>query len=74
MIFNSSVEARIGDIVCAQIIEGDSARTMNRLYQPPNLVAAGFEPAAIRPEIVYDDRVSVAGVMTDLLRRRASHD
>ena len=71
LIIDQSLEARDGDIVCAQIEVGLGARTVFRLYQRPNLIGASFDPSAIRPEIVDGSRVRIVGPMTDLLRHRA---
>jgi AcrR family transcriptional regulator len=70
MIIDAAEAAKDGDVVCAEIEAGVSARTVFRLYQTPNLVAASFDPAAVRPELVDGVRVRIAGVMTDLIRRR----
>lgn len=59
-----------GDIVCAEIHDRGSQRTVFRLYEKPYLVAASFDPA-LRPPIVVDDRnVIVRGVVTERLAKR----
>jgi hypothetical protein len=70
VIIDRAATPKAGDLVAAQVIDGTDVRTIYRLYQPPNLVAAGFDPASVRPELVDGERVSIAGVMTDLLRKR----
>lgn len=70
IIIDQSVEPRSGDVVCAQIEEGLRAKTVFRIYQPPNLVGAAFDPSAVRAEAVDGERVRIAGVMTELLRHR----
>ncbi|MGH6822027.1 MAG: S24 family peptidase [Methylocella sp.] len=72
VIIDQSVVPKNGDIVCAQVEDGLGAKTLFRVYQMPNLVGAGFDPSAVRPETVDGERVRVVGVMTELLRRRAS--
>lgn len=70
LIIDQSVEARDGDIVCAQQEVGLGARTLFRLWQYPNLVAASFDPTAEKPLQVDGRHVYIVGVMTDLIRRR----
>ncbi|RAI22424.1 Peptidase S24-like [Rhodoblastus acidophilus] len=72
VVIDKDVQARDGDIVCAQIENGNGPRTVFRMFQMPNLVGASFDPQAIRPEPVDGLRVRVIGVVTDLLRQRAA--
>jgi hypothetical protein len=71
LIFDAGVEPRSGDVVRAQI-EDDfgGAKTVVRLYQPPNLIGAHADPSSVAIETVDNERVRIAGVMTDLMRRR----
>jgi hypothetical protein len=72
VVIDKDVQARDGDIVCAQIENGSGPRTVFRMFQMPNLVGASFDPQAVRPEPIDGRRVRVVGVVTDLLRQRAS--
>jgi hypothetical protein len=71
LIFDAGVEPRSGDVVRAQI-EDDfgGAKTVVRLYQPPNLIGAHADPSSVPIETVDNERVRIAGVLTDLVRRR----
>lgn len=71
LIIDQSVEARTGDIVCAQIRDGHEVKTVFRLYQMPNLVPASFEPSATRVVAVNGETVRISGVMTFLIRHRS---
>lgn len=70
LIVDMAATPRAGDVVCAQIEQGVGARTVFRVYQPPMLVAAGVDPLAARPDLIDGERVRIAGVVTDALRRR----
>lgn len=59
-----------GDIVCAEIHDRGSRRTVFRLYEKPYLVAASFDPALRTPIVVDDRNVIVRGVVTERLSRR----
>jgi hypothetical protein len=70
-VIDMAVPPRDGDVVIAQIEQGTGARTVFRIFKAPNLIGATFDPTAIRPEPVDGERVRIAGVMTELVRRRA---
>lgn len=71
LIIDMAATPHQGDIVCVQVESGHSAKTIFRIFQPPHLlVGAAFDPGAVRPEIIDGVRVRIAGVMTELLRRR----
>lgn len=70
MIIDMVETPRAGEVVCAQIEQGLGAVTVFRVYRPPYLVAAAYDPTAYPPEIVDGERVRIAGVMTDMLRGR----
>jgi lambda repressor-like predicted transcriptional regulator len=61
---------RSGDIVCAQIETQFGATTVFRVYQMPYLVGASPDPFAVLPDTVNGTSRRIAGVMTDLIRRR----
>jgi transcriptional regulator with XRE-family HTH domain len=62
------------DIVCAQVYQWNAgkAETIWRLFDPPYLIAACFDPALAeqlqRPLLVDNDRVLIKGVVTSCLR------
>ncbi|OKO67547.1 hypothetical protein AC629_42660 [Bradyrhizobium sp. NAS80.1] len=62
--------ARAGDIVCAEINDQGTRRTVFRLYEKPYLVAATFEARSWMPIVVDDRNVIVRGVVTDRLAGR----
>jgi SOS-response transcriptional repressor LexA len=62
--------ARAGDVVCAEIHEMGTRRTVFRLYEKPYLVAASFEPRLWMPIVVDDRNVVIRGVVTDSLAGR----
>jgi SOS-response transcriptional repressor LexA len=62
--------ARAGDIVCAEIHEQGTRRTVFRLYQKPYLVPATFAAGSWMPIVVDDRNVIVRGVVTDRLAGR----
>ena len=70
LIVDESLQPQPGDVVTAQIEHGLGARTIFRLWQPPMLLGAATDPAAVKPEIVDGDRVRITGVMVALLRTR----
>lgn len=71
LIIDMAATPRQGDVVCVQVETGAGAKTIFRIFQPPHLlVGASLDPNAVRPELVDGLRVRVAGVMTELLRRR----
>jgi hypothetical protein len=57
--------ARAGDAVCAQVYDWRSgtAETVMRIYEPPYLVAATYDPSLRKPLVVDDDRVIIKGVI-----------
>lgn len=61
---------RAGDIVCADIHDQGSRRTVFRLYEKPYLVAATFEAKSWMPIVVDDRNVIVRGVVTDRVAGR----
>ena len=61
---------RAGDIVCAEIHDRGSKRTVFRIYEKPYLVAATYEATHRAPIVVDDRNVIVRGVVTDRLSRR----
>jgi SOS-response transcriptional repressor LexA len=71
LIVDMSLAPRDGDVVVAQQEIGAGARTLIRLWQQPNLVAAALDPTAARPLAVDGETIRIAGVMTDLLRCRS---
>lgn len=56
---------RAGEPVCAQVYNwrGGSAETVMRLFEPPYLIAATFDPTLRKPLLVDDDRVVIKGVI-----------
>lgn len=71
LVADHSATAAPNDIVLAKVNDGQSIRTVFRLYQPPMLVGAAADPTAVRPEIVDGARVSILGVVVNLLRSRS---
>lgn len=59
-----------GDIVCAEIHDRGSRRTVFRLFEKPYLVAASFDPTHRQPIVVDDRNVIVRGVVTERLAKR----
>lgn len=59
-----------GDVVLAQIVDlmTGAAETVMRLYQAPFLTTHSMRLGPGRPEHVDEDRVSIAGVRTGLIR------
>lgn len=61
-----------GDVVCAQVYDWAAARaeTVFRLFQPPYLVAACFDPKLMRPLVVDGAKVAIRGVVVTTIRGR----
>lgn len=58
------------DAVCAQVLDYQrgTAETVWRIYDPPFLVGAGLDRVAYKPLLVDNERVKVAGVITESYR------
>ena len=65
------IEARAGDVVCAQIYDAQraTAHTIIRIYEPPYLIAMSNDPAYRKPELVDEDRVVIKGLIVASFRR-----
>lgn len=70
LIMDADVMPRDGDVVLAEFWGGQKPTMLVRLYQQPNLVAASYDASAAKPLLIDGVTVRVAGVMTDLIRRR----
>lgn len=73
LIVDETASPLAGDVVCAQIydLQRGGAETVFRIYQPPVLIGAGPEEAAMRPRFVDDEVVAIRGVVLTSLRGRA---
>lgn len=58
----------VGDIVCAQLLGRDNAKTVFRIYQPPYLVTASTNPRLREPQLIDPSRVTIMGTVTETLR------
>lgn len=69
-----NAEPQAGDVVCAQVYDMDlmRAETVFRLYEPPFLIAAGPDPASLKPLSVGDRAVAVKGVVVATFRPRTA--
>ena len=65
---------RAKDAVCAQVVDYQRgmAETVWRIYDPPFLVGAGLDRTAYKPLIVDNERVKVAGIITESFRPLAA--
>jgi len=70
VVLDLGIEAKAGDVVCAQIydIQRMRADTIWRIYEPPYLVAASADPALRKPH--RDDAAAIKGVVVGLVRPR----
>jgi hypothetical protein len=61
-----------GDIVCAQAYDWKSsnAETLFRIWEPPSLVTATYDPMLRKALVVDDHNVMIRGVVVASLRRR----
>lgn len=65
-------EPHDGDVVCAQIYDlRGRAETVFRIFERPYLVAATLDRTHFKP-IYVDERVSIRGVVINLIRPRLS--
>lgn len=71
---DQAVPAVAGDIVCAQIYSHGTAETVIRRYNPPYLVVATADPAAmaLEPEHVDGRNVTIKGTVIRTVRERRS--
>ncbi len=67
----SRVDAKTGDVVCAQIYDWenpDKTRTVLRIFEPPYLVSFSADPKFHKPELV-DNHIAVKGIVVASFRR-----
>lgn len=77
LVVNVNVRPKQGDVACAQLYDyrHSRAQTIFRLWEPPFLVAASFDPALRKAHFVDSENVSLVGVVIASLRmpkRRAA--
>ena len=74
MIVDLNVQPAPDDIVCAQIYDwsGSKTETVFRLFDPPYLVTNSVRAGREKPMAVDNSSVVIKGVVTTILRNRAS--
>lgn len=72
LIIDRNTEAKPGDIVCARIFnwQGTGSELVFRVWEPPFLQAATFDPTLRQIFTVDNDRVLIEGVVVFSVRRR----
>ncbi len=72
LLVDQNVEAKAGDLVCAQIVDwkSNTARTAFRLYQPPYLLAGSLSPRLRQPEVPDGRNITIRGVVMARLSPR----
>jgi hypothetical protein len=72
LIVDLNGDPKTGDVVCAQIYDWarGKAETIFRLWEPPLLVSATFEPGLRKAHIVDQQNVIIKGVVVASIRAR----
>lgn len=72
MIVDLNADPRPSDVVCAQVYEWGrgKAETVFRIWEPPSLVTATYDPALRKPLMVDHQNVLIRGVVVASLRPR----
>jgi transcriptional regulator with XRE-family HTH domain len=74
LIVDLAAHPQPGDVVCAQVVDWQKgvAETVFRSYRPPCLVAVTPDESLLQPHIIDHAAVTIKGVVTHLIRRRAA--
>jgi hypothetical protein len=72
LIVDLNADPKPGDVVCAQVYEWarGKAETVFRVWEPPSLVSATFDPTLRKPLFVDHNNVTIKGVVIASIRTR----
>ncbi|MEM7303737.1 MAG: hypothetical protein AAF468_21875 [Pseudomonadota bacterium] len=72
LVVDLNAQPQAGDIVCAQLYEPGSAKTVFRLYEPPYLLSQSTDPKLRRPVVVDNTNATIRGTVIARLSPRFS--